>query len=320
MASMLARFLGAGLERPVKPRPSRLLLARMMALPSRRGREGWALYIAKSPAVINNCLAMPNFGKSRQFRALWIIDSFLTEAPPSARLFSHFDLIIYTQKGEAAHYERLAPGRTLFLGWGTDALDMGSASGARDIDVLRVGRQPEAWDDDARSAERCARAGLFFHGRPAFAPEDPADPAAGQRALMSHYARAKFTIAHSNLAAPSHYTHPTKEYITGRWTDALAAGATVAGVQPWGDASTEDLLWPGATLDFDRIDLKANVEALREAVAAWTPEDARRNHREALRRLDWRWRFKALAERMEISAPLLDAEIARLEAAIVKCA
>jgi hypothetical protein len=71
-------------------------------------------------------------------------------------------------------------------------------------------------------------------------------------------------------------------------------------------------------VDFDRIDLDANIETLREAAAAWTPEDARRNHREALVRLDWRWRFKALAERMEIRAPLLDAEIARLRAAIAQ--
>jgi hypothetical protein len=77
---------------------------------------------------------------------------------------------------------------------------------------------------------------------------------------MEYYRRARFVVAFSNLAAPAKYTHPTKAYFTGRWTDALANGAVVAGIHPVEDAGVGDLLWDGALLSFDRIDLAENIE------------------------------------------------------------
>jgi hypothetical protein len=283
-----------------------------------RGTAPGAIFLAKSPASVKPLLQLAEFEGKRRFRALWIIDSFWTEWAPSSRLMRSFDLVVYMQKGERAFYERLAPGRALYLGWGADALDLGSASPDRPVDVLRVGRQPEAWDDDARSMAACAAAGLRFAGRPPYAPDPKDDPSAGHRSLCAHYARAKFVIAHSNVAAPAGYTHPAKEYLTGRWTDALASGAVMAGVQPFGDASAEDLLWPGATLNFDRIDLAHNIATLREAVAAWSPADAARNRHQALLKLDWRWRLSALARALGLRSNALDADLIRLQAAIAE--
>ena len=51
-----------------------------------------------------------------------------------------------------------------------------------------------------------------------------------QDALLHSLARAKYTLAFSNLVDASDYTHRSRAYITGRWTDALAHGAIVAGV------------------------------------------------------------------------------------------
>ncbi len=137
---------------------------------------------------------------------------------------------------------------------------------------------------------------------------------------MEYYARSRFLIAHSNLAAPAPYTHPEKAYLTGRWTDALACGAIVAGLAPHEDAGAAELFWPGATLDFDRIDLGSNVAQLADAVAGWAPEMAAMNHRQSLIRLDWRWRFAALAERLGFRAPALEPEMAGLKAAIARAA
>lgn len=318
MMKLMAGLLDAQIERPAPPPVSRWRLAQRLLLRTRRGKAPGVIYFAKAPRDITRLVALPGFEQPRRFRAVWIIDSFWTEHAPSPRLFSHFDLIIYMRKGDAAFYERLAPGRALYLGWGADVLGLGSAQADRDIDVLRVGRQPEAWDDDARSRDLCQAAGLRFHGRPPFLPDDPQDSSAGQRALMGYYARSKFLIAHSNLAAPASYTHPHKAYLTGRWTDALASGAIVAGVTPYEDASAEDLLWPGATLDFDRIDLQANIAQLAEAAQDWTPERAAQNYRQALIRLDWRWRFATLVDRLGLATPKLDQEMARLRAAIAE--
>ncbi|MFC3087683.1 hypothetical protein [Tabrizicola soli] len=59
---------------------------------------------------------------------------------------------------------------------------------------------------------------------------------------------------------------------------------------------------------------------LADAVAGWTPEMAARNHRQALTRLDWRWRFAALAERLGFRTPALEREMAGLKAAIARAA
>ncbi len=315
-AHLAAKLLGLDLQRPPLWRPSRLRAARQALMPPRKGTTPGAIYLAKSPGDVKSLMALEGFDRPRRFRALWIVDSFWTEWAPSARLMRHFDLVVYMQKGEAAFYDALAPGRSLHLGWGADVLDLGSRAAERPVDLLRVGRQPPDWEDDARSQAACEAAGLRFAGRPPFLPHDPADPSSGHRDLCARYAQAKYVMAHSNLAAPAPYTHPRKEYLTGRWTDALAAGAVVAGVQPFGDASAEDLLWPGATLDFDRIDLTHNLAALSEAVADWSPAIARRNHRRALKQLDWRWRIKALAERLGLENPELASELARLDQAI----
>lgn len=320
MAQLMARLFDAPLERPALPQSSRLRLMQRKIFRTRRGTERGVIYLAREPQEIPQIVALPGFGRPHRFRVLWIVDSFWSDEAPSSRLFSQFDLVAYMQKGEADFYERVAPGRSLWLGWGADVLGLGSARADRDIDVLRVGRQPPEWADDARSLELCRAAGLRFHGRPPFPPSDPRDPSAGHRALMEFYTRSKFLIAHSNLVAPAPYTHPHKAYLTGRWTDALACGAIVAGVAPHEDASVAELLWPGATLDFDQSDLRANVGQLADAVAGWTPEMAATNHQQALARLDWRWRFAALAERLGFRAPALEQEMAGLKAALAKTA
>ncbi|MAC81896.1 MAG: hypothetical protein CML66_28020 [Rhodobacteraceae bacterium] len=312
MMHLMAQLFEAPLERPVLPQRSRLKIAQRHLFKARQGRAPGVIYLAKAPQDISHLLSLPEFDRPHRFRVLWIVDSFWTDRAPPSRLFSQFDLVIHMQKGEAEFYERMAPGRALYLGWGADVLNLGSAFAERDIDVLRVGRQPEAWDNDDHSFDLCQNAHLRFNGRPPFTPEDPGDPSADQRALMGYYARSKFLVAHSNLAAPAPYTHPTKEYITGRWTDALAAGAIVAGIAPHGDAGAEDLLWPGATLDFDRIDLQDNIARLAEAVSEWTPDRAMQNYRQALIKLDWRWRFAELAARLGLDAPKLTQDLKRL--------
>lgn len=267
------------------------------------------LAILRSPSDVAKLRAMPEFRSGYRQVAAWVIDSFLHEWLPSATSLRDLDLIAVMRPNDEAVFARAAPGRVIFLGWGSDVLDMGCGADARSVDVLRLGRQPREWDDDAVSGAACSNAGLRFAGRPPVLD----DPAENQRAIMEALAGARFVIAHSNLAAPVSYTHHLEEYLTARWTDSLACGAIVAGVQPHGDASMTRLLWPGAVLDFDRIDLAHNVAALAEARAIWSPEDAAANHREALVRLDWRWRLAELLARLGLDMPpVLAADLMRL--------
>lgn len=290
--------------------PSRLR-ATLLAPPA--GGGGGDIFLLRSPAELGEVFAHPAFRERRAWRALWIIDSFWTEMllRPARHMLSRFDLVACTRAGDLPEYRALCGERAVFLGWGADVLDLGGCAAERPWDVLRIGRQPAEWDDDARTAAACAARGLSFHGRPPF----PAQPENQQQDLMRNwYGRAKFVIAHSNLAAPAGYTHPAKEYLTARWTDAVACGATVAGCQPHSDLGLLD--WPGAVLETGPIGLEDNLDRIAAAVAAWTPERARRNHAGALKRLDWRWRIAELAQRLECGGPVLAAEMARLQAAL----
>ena len=78
----------------------------------------------------------------------------------------------------------------------------------------------------------------------------------------------------------------------------------------------DNLLWPGAVLDFDRIDLAHNVAALAEAAKGWSALDAVNNYRKALMQLDWRLRLLELVDRLGVDTPpKLASDIARLKVA-----
>jgi hypothetical protein len=141
------------------------------------------------------------------------------------------------------------------------------------------------------------------------------DATANQTSLMRCLSRAKFTLAFSNAVSPASYTHPTREYLTGRWTDSLASGAVVAGIAPKFDGSAE-LLWKGATLELGTTDRVQGIEQLRTAVSSWNPQVARDNYRRALEGLDWRWRFQELAMALDVEPEPLSVELDSLAEAL----
>ncbi len=288
-------------------RPNLLKKLRLMALRAPRHDSAVSVFVVRHPGEIALLGYVPEFFSKPQRRVLWIIESHQTTWLPHKRTLDQFDTVVFTQRYDTPFYENLLGKRALWLGSGSDVLALGSAGSDRPIDVQRVGRQPAEWDDDERTRVACESRALRFCGRPPFVQE----PEQQQRTLLeNHYGRAKYCVAHSNLVSPAVNTHPTKEYITARWTDALAAGSIVAGVPPWSDIDLID--WPGALLPFDRIDLEHNVEALAEAVAAWDPTQPLRNHLHALQRLDWRWRLAQLAEHLDLDPAPLRLELAQL--------
>jgi hypothetical protein len=194
-----------------------------------------------------------------------------------------------------------------WLPWGSDVLNLGSANGERQYDLLRFGRQPAEWDDDLHSKQQAQARGLSFHGRP---PRFD-DYLENHLGLMKLLSEAKFTLAFTNRVSPSVQTHPHREYITGRWTDSLAAGAIVAGIPPR-SPSIESLLWPEALLDITTVNQQEGLEVLASAAEQWTPARAHFNYLKSLDLLDWRWRFKTLAEALHVRSDPLDTELATL--------
>ena len=255
-------------------------------------------------------------GWRKRFRclAVWVIDSFWVERIPKVAKFSRpFDHIFITTEEDIAAWTEIMQTQTTCLTWGSDALrlggfNLGADSSYRAWDLTRIGRQPPEWDLDENTKKACIDLNLKFHGR----LQSHETPVKNQIALMQLYQESKFLLAFSNIAHPNNYTHPTRQYITARWTDALACGAVVAGIAPH-EPSINRLLWEGSTLDLKSIKINEGLQIITEAVKFWSPNQAIRNQKLALERLDWRWRFAEIAVVLNESPVLLGQEIKILE-------
>lgn len=309
MVRLLAELLDAELlEVPLTRGLARR--RQLLALtPPRRGR-GTCLVVAAEPRHLLLLLEHDYLLHGHDVVAGWVIDSFWIERMPRAFLRrGHFDRLFVTDKELVEAWQAETGVVTSWLPWGSDVLRLGSGAAERLVDLQRLGRQPPEWEEDDATRRACERLGLRFAGRPSFR-EEASD---NQRAVMVLLAGAKFVLAFSNAASGADYTHPTREYVTGRWTDSVACGATVAGVAPR-VAAAEYLLPAGTTLELDGTDLETGLERIAAAVAEWSPERAEANHRFALERLDWRWRFLDLATALDLQSAHLDEEIEALRA------
>ena len=271
-----------------------------------RKRRGQAcLLICPCPADLNALLVVENWREQYGRLVAWVFDSFWTSyIPRFARWSRNFDHIFVTEKDDIDVWRSALPVQVDWLPWGSDVLGLGSATAARPIDLLRFGRQPLEWDDDGLTSLGCEQRNLHFHGRPAVLP----DATLSERSLMGTLSKTKFTLSFSNRVSPNPQTHPHREYVTGRWTDALAAGATVAGIPPHCE-SVHALLWPEAMLDLGTLKLDEGLHVIARAVEQWSPDRARLNYFRSLEHLDWRWRFKQLAAALKINSSRLDVEL-----------
>jgi hypothetical protein len=277
-------------------------------LPRRRGGARRALVIAPTPSQLAAVLEVGPALARYDAIAAWVIDSFWWERIPGfACRGGRFDHLYVTDHGDRDVWCNATGVDVSVLPWGTETL--GVLPQVKTVDLLRLGRQPEEWNDDEVTRRELEERGFVFGGRPPFAESDLQSQSHVDQAL----AQAKFVLAFSNQAHTSAYTHPLREYITARWVDSLAQGAIVAGVPPE-SAASQHLLWEGATLDLGGVSRSKGLERLALALHQWTPSMALRNSAEARRRLDWRHRLKTIAQDLEICPCTLNEELVLLGA------
>ncbi len=306
MARLAAELMGG--ELVVVPSRSLTLIEKLDGLLSRKKRGAPCLLICPGPSALSSILQVKNWRNRCAQLVAWVFDSFWTDAIPRfARKAGVFDHVFVTEKEDMAAWASMIPAPVRWLPWGSDVLRLGSENPQRRFDLLRFGRQPPEWEDDRSSAIECELRGLLFQGRPPTF-DDATD---NERSLMRILSNTRYVLAFSNRVSASDYTHPKREYITGRWTDALGAGATVAGVPPRSE-SVQSLLWDEATLDLGTVSRAEGLEVIARASREWTPMRARVNYLKSLERLDWRWRFKEIVRVLDVQAPLLDAELSRI--------
>jgi hypothetical protein len=298
-------------------RPSSL--SQVLSVLRQRTRNGvydeTCLLVCKGPGDLLAVLNVENWRKRFRYLVAWIIDSFwLNHIPRLIRLRNPFDHIFVTTLEDVDRWKSISGGATTWLPWGTDALRLGQMRAHRDWDLTRVGRQPPEWEDDLCARLDAESLGIRYRGRPG---SSGLSSLQNQKLMMNVYGDTKFILAFSNAVNCDPNNHPTREYLTGRWVDALGGGAVVAGVAPR-SPSVDGLLWPGATLELGDVRRHEGLQVVASALRQWTPDMAATNYRMALSRLDWRWRFKALAEVCGIRSATLTLELQLLEERIAQ--
>lgn len=289
-------------------RRASLLSDLAILLPRRRGTKGCLLVVPSAANLRDRHVSEAWQGRYGHV-AVWVIDSFWHEwIPRLARFSKAFDHFFVTNPEDVSAWRAKTGRPTSVLPWGADVLGLGSGGGSRAFDVLRVGRQPESWADDAATDKAAMFEALRFSGPPPV----HSDAVENQRALAGAFANTRYALAFSNAVDKTVYTHPEREYLTGRWMDALGGGAVVAGVPPRCDL-TGELLWPGALLELRSANREDGLRMIAESSRSWNAGVAATNHRMALKRLDWRWRFQSLASHFGRSAPLLAQQLRQLE-------
>lgn len=314
VAAMTARLAGTKLQTSQvgPPAPKLRLLTRAAAAaastPFARLKKADLLVIAPVPGALNDVLLDTSLRSRYRNVMAWVIDSFWTERIPATLkipgLFSH---IFITDPDDLDVWRAKARANVEVLPWGTDTLTAHTRLQDPDTDVVRVGRQPAAWDDDDILYSAAQQAGLSFRGRPLMGDSENE----AVESVTQAYARSRVVLASGNAASPSSYTHPTKEYVTARWTDAFAHGCLVAGSPPQcGAAAT--LLPAYGLIQTPPNDVGAGMQAIREHLDGEADASVRLRTF-ALRQLDWRHRLKRVFAISGADPRLLDAELEQIE-------
>ncbi|WP_214467929.1 glycosyltransferase family 1 protein [Microbacterium flavescens] len=305
LASLTARVLGARLVTFRSRRYERqlALFAARQRLPPRRGGERIALVIAARPEHLTAVLRLGPLTSRYASVVGWVIDSFWHERIPYVSRTGRFDRIYVTDEDDVGDWRSACATTPIHvLPWGADTAQ--AVPVRKTVDIQRLGRMPPAWDDDAEGSGWARAQHLDYRGRPSFGQDD----AEAQRNVDDALAVARFVLAFSNLTSGASYTHPTRDYLTARWTDGLAHGAVVAGAAP-ASTTARELLWPGATLELPPDDLRGGMALLAEANSGWTPETAEANRRRARDLLDWRLRIAVIARDLGITSAILEEEL-----------
>ncbi len=255
------------------------------------------------PGQLNHAV-IPSLRYAYDRVAGWVIDSFqFDQIPHAAKQARTFDWMYVTDSADAKMWSQRGVTDVRTLEWGADCLSAAHMDRGKDWDVLRVGRQPHAWDDDAIVREHMQLAGIGYHGRPAVGP----------LSLHAQLSRSKVIVAFSNLVSPADYTSKTVEYLTGRWTDALAHGCLCAGVVP-DTAPARHQVPDFARIDLNPLNVEASLSRLHTALDGWTPELAGRIKAHAREHTDWRYRLLDIAHDLDLPTSHLEDDIATLRA------
>ncbi|MFW0184682.1 glycosyltransferase family 1 protein [Rothia sp. CCM 9418] len=270
-----------------------------------------ALVIAYDPGQLNAIAQSHLFLRRYQEVYGWVIDSFWTERIPAiAKQNRVYKKIFITDFEDIVEWNKAGVKNVSCVPWGTDVWSNieERLNIHKSTDLLRVGRQPQAWDNDSITEQKAHSHHLHFEGRPPFGK----NAQESERFLQESYQRAKVVLAFSNKVSPAPYTHPTKEYITGRWLDALSWGCFVAGRLPNTEVARRffavESCW-----DISPHDVDEGLETISAQLLGKDDSSYHKNIIHALKNLDWRHRFQQLCQEMNVQSHTLVYDIQKID-------
>lgn len=276
-------------------------------LPERKGPEVLLLLAISAPGL-DLLNAIPNWRARFDTVAAYLFDCW-GWYPSVARKLDH--LFVPLPEPIEDLRRRIRVPVTL-LPFGVDALQQGSASPERPIDILSYGRIPEKYH--RALAERFHRVDsrrLYLRLVPRPMRRYPQAPYEQRNdrfdpELLFHLLRRAAISLCFDTTYPGMRQFPFS-FVTLRWFDAIATGCAIVGKRPSTSEADRLLNWQDATIEVPEDPLKAAdfIDELlddKPRLAALRL----RNHHHALARHDWRLRlldiFKSLG--IETPAPL----------------
>lgn len=282
-------------------------------IPQRRSGDRALLLIASHPGDLLMLARLGMVLGQYSRVGAWIFDSFWADRIPLfARRKPRIDHVWVTDREFVDQYRDAMGVPVSWLPWGTDALASwkGRHDATRSVDVLRLGRQPHAWDDDHANERVLRQRSLTYAGR----FPDITDGDTNQQHVRTLLNDSKVVLASGNRASPGPYTHPSAEYISGRFTDALAAGTVIAGQRP--RCAAADLFPEEAWVNMSVGSREDALDVLQESVQRYSPARAVRLRKHALAEFDWRHRLRDIATVFDVASPVLDSELAAVKATV----
>lgn len=290
MVSLLSRISGAKVTTVSDERQWSRLERLGAVVPRQRFGSADVLVVCPVPEHLMALVAAPRWRSGLRRVSAWVIDSWWDDRIPRiAKAARQFDTIFVSEAENIDRWRDATRADVVHLPIGADILaNPFDPTQERDIDLLRVGRMPVAWDDDEIVARECTRRGLRFQGR----PPSSEDAALAMPWLWSWERRTRFVLAFSNLVSPADYTHPRLEYLTPRWADAWGSGAVTIGALPQTQSSAA--VAEACSVKIPWNDLSAGLDAVADLVAQWQPNMALEVRRQAVLHMDWRHRFAVM--------------------------
>lgn len=311
MIDLLHQYAGGKLIR-IDPQLSQRKRTKILSvIPRYRRKNNRAcIVIASDPGIANSALRYFDIYYRYEKVYLWVIDSFWSERIPRfLKKNKIFDKCFVMDSGDISDWKRQIEIPLGVLPWGADVLKINPENlSNKDVDVVRVGRQPEAWSDNQINQKYFTQKSLIYLG----SPHIPGGHFKLEEHLEQTLARSKFLLAFNNLSSPAAYTHPTRSYLTSRWVKGISYGAVMLGAIPTSKTALE-LLPRWVHVEISPTSPKDAVEGITQASEQWDPRLPYALHAYACSVFDWRHRFAEIFSDLGFESPNLEQDIKTLE-------